>query len=197
MYRQNESIEWCQREKNTFALCTTRWIMKKRSSEKRKISSERRRLVEKLHARGIEARKNFLRRRIIIRGYDNLWQVISSRCVRTRASTEAITTYSSSSMCWASTRGAVSLKSSETAGAIVEIIRASGMSKMWKIYKRNESVEWSMRKKNSFALYIIHWKRDPAKREKLAPRDVDSSRNCMLRREEIFREGASVRRYDL
>ena len=44
--------------------------MKKRFSEKRKISSERRRLVEELHA---PARRNFPRRRVIVRGYD-LWQ---------------------------------------------------------------------------------------------------------------------------
>ena len=45
--------------------------MKKRSIEKRKISSERRRLVEELHA---PARRNFPRRRVIVRGYDDLWQ---------------------------------------------------------------------------------------------------------------------------
>ena len=46
--------------------------MKKRFSEKeRKISSERRRLVEELHA---PARRYFPRRRVIVRGYDDLWQ---------------------------------------------------------------------------------------------------------------------------
>jgi len=35
-------------------------------------SAERRRLVEELHA---AARRNFPRRRVIIRGYDDLWQV--------------------------------------------------------------------------------------------------------------------------
>ena len=46
--------------------------MKKKSDEKREnISSEKRRLVEKLHA---PARRNFPRRRVIIRGYDDLWQ---------------------------------------------------------------------------------------------------------------------------
>ena len=44
--------------------------MKKRFSEKRKISSERRRLVEELHT---PVRRNFPRRRVIVRGYD-LWQ---------------------------------------------------------------------------------------------------------------------------
>jgi len=45
--------------------------MKKRFSEKRKISPKRRRLVEELHA---PARRNFPRRRVIVRGYDDLWQ---------------------------------------------------------------------------------------------------------------------------
>jgi len=46
--------------------------MKKKSDEKReKISSEKRRLVEELHA---PARRNFPRRRVIVRGYDDLWQ---------------------------------------------------------------------------------------------------------------------------
>jgi len=35
------------------------------------VSVEKRRLVEKLHA---PARKNFPRRHVIIRGYDDLWQ---------------------------------------------------------------------------------------------------------------------------
>ena len=48
----------------------TRRIMKKKSDEKRKkISSERRRFVEELHA---PARRNFPRRRVIVRGYDDL-----------------------------------------------------------------------------------------------------------------------------
>ena len=46
--------------------------MKKKSDEKReKISFEKRRLVEELHA---PARRNFPRRRVIVRGYDDLWQ---------------------------------------------------------------------------------------------------------------------------
>ena len=112
--------------KNTFGLCITRRIMKKKSSEKRKISSERRRLVEELHA---PARRNFPRRRVIVRGYDDLWQ----------ADIVEMYPYSSfnrghhyiftvidvlSKYAWA-----VPLKSkggSETADAIVEIIRASG-----------------------------------------------------------------------
>ena len=45
--------------------------MKKKSYEKReKISSERRRFVEELH---IPVRRNFPRRRVIVREYD-LWQ---------------------------------------------------------------------------------------------------------------------------
>ena len=35
------------------------------------ISSEKQRLVEELHA---SARRNFPRRRVIVRGYDDLWQ---------------------------------------------------------------------------------------------------------------------------
>jgi len=42
-----------------------------RQKEKQNVSSERRRLVEELHA---PARKNFPRRHVIIRGYDDLWQ---------------------------------------------------------------------------------------------------------------------------
>jgi len=46
--------------------------MKKRSEKKReKSSSEKRRLVEELHT---PARKNFPRRRVIVRGYNDLWQ---------------------------------------------------------------------------------------------------------------------------
>ena len=52
--------------------------------------------------------------------------------------------------------------------------------------------------KNKFSLFpkscvsrIESWKRNSMKSEKkLAPRDVGSSRNCTLRREEIFRENA-------
>jgi len=40
------------------------------------VSAEKRRLVEELHA---PARKNFPRRRVIVRGYDNLWQAIEMR----------------------------------------------------------------------------------------------------------------------
>jgi len=35
------------------------------------VSAEKRRFVEELHA---PARKNFPRRHVIVRGYDNLWQ---------------------------------------------------------------------------------------------------------------------------
>ena len=41
------------------------------SSKKKTISSERRQLVEELHA---PARKNFPRRRVVIKGFDDLWQ---------------------------------------------------------------------------------------------------------------------------
>jgi len=51
--------------------CVLRVELKKRSSEKRKISSEGCRFVEKLHA---PARRNFPRRRVIVREYDDLWQ---------------------------------------------------------------------------------------------------------------------------
>ena len=61
--------------KNTLiscTLCITRRIMKKKADEKReKISSKTCRLVEELHA---PARRNFPRRRVIVRGYDDLWQ---------------------------------------------------------------------------------------------------------------------------
>jgi len=57
---------------------------------------ERRQLVEEFHA---PARKNFPQRRIIVRGYNNLWQadIIEMHPY----STVTITTYLS--MCWAST----------------------------------------------------------------------------------------------
>jgi len=44
--------------------------MKKRSSKNRKISSERCRLVEEVYV----PRRNFPRKRVIIRGYNDLWQ---------------------------------------------------------------------------------------------------------------------------
>jgi len=40
-------------------------------SDENVVSAEKRQLVEKLHA---PARKNFPRRHVIIRGYDDLWQ---------------------------------------------------------------------------------------------------------------------------
>jgi len=45
--------------------------MKKRFSKNRKISSERCRLVEEFY---VPARRNFPRKRVIIRGYNDLWQ---------------------------------------------------------------------------------------------------------------------------
>jgi len=47
------------------------YALKTRFSEKRKISSEKRWLVEELHA---PARRNFPRKYVIVRGYDDLWQ---------------------------------------------------------------------------------------------------------------------------
>ncbi|XP_018046647.1 PREDICTED: uncharacterized protein LOC108686078 [Atta colombica] len=104
--------------------------MKKRFSKKRKISSERRRLVEELHA---PARRYFPRRRVIVRGYDDvvsstLWQ---ANIVEMRPYSGFNRDYHYiliiidvlSKYAWA-----ISLKSkggSETANAIVEIIRAS------------------------------------------------------------------------
>ncbi|XP_036145596.1 uncharacterized protein LOC118646562 [Monomorium pharaonis] len=41
------------------------------SKSDRYVNSKRRRLVEELHA---PVRKNFPRRRVIVRGYDDLWQ---------------------------------------------------------------------------------------------------------------------------
>jgi len=45
--------------------------MSKSNGHENIISSERRRLVEELHA---SVRKNFPRRHVIVRGYDDLWQ---------------------------------------------------------------------------------------------------------------------------
>jgi len=40
-------------------------------SDRNVVSTEKRRLIEELHD---PARKNFLRRRVTVRGYDDLWQ---------------------------------------------------------------------------------------------------------------------------
>jgi len=64
-------------EKNTFALYITRRIMKKKSNKKRKISSESR-LIEELYAPA----RNFLRRRIIVRGYYNCGRLIKQNSVQ-------------------------------------------------------------------------------------------------------------------
>jgi len=68
----------CDIEKKIFFIsCITRRIMKKESNIKReKISSERRRLVEELHAL---VRRNIPRRRVIVRGY-NVYGRLTSRC---------------------------------------------------------------------------------------------------------------------
>ncbi|XP_011049755.1 PREDICTED: uncharacterized protein LOC105143259 [Acromyrmex echinatior] len=102
--------------------------MKKRSSEKRKISSERRRLVEELHA---PSRRNFPRRRVIVRGYDDLWQTdivemrrFSSYSSFNRGHHYILTVIDVlSKYAWA-----VPLKSKDgsEADAIVEIIQTSG-----------------------------------------------------------------------
>jgi len=60
------------------------------------VSIEKRRLVEELHA---PARKNFPRRYVIVRGYDDLWQVISLRCIHTHISTKVTITFSASLTC--------------------------------------------------------------------------------------------------
>jgi hypothetical protein len=96
------------------------------SDEKQNVSSERRRLVEELHA---PARKNFPRRRVIIRGYDDLWQ---ADVVEMRPYSSSNKGYhyiltvidSLSKYSWA-----VPLKTKggrETADAIAGIIRESG-----------------------------------------------------------------------
>ena len=100
--------------------------MKKKSDEKReKISSEKRRLVEELHA---PARRNFPRRRVIVRGYDDLWQadIVEMRPYSSfnRGYHYILTVIDVlSKYAWA-----VPLKSkggSETANAIAEIVRES------------------------------------------------------------------------
>ncbi|XP_018315637.1 uncharacterized protein [Mycetomoellerius zeteki] len=100
--------------------------MKKRSGEEKKVSSERRRLVEELHA---PARRNFSRRRVIVRGYNDLWQAdiveIRPYSSYNRGRHYILTVIDVlSKYAWA-----VPLKSkggSETADAIAEIIRESG-----------------------------------------------------------------------
>jgi len=90
------------------------------------VSAEKRRLVEELHA---PARKNFPRRRVIVRGYDDLWQadiVEMHPYSRFNKGYHYILTVIDvlSKYAWA-----VPLKSksgSETANAITEIIRKSG-----------------------------------------------------------------------
>jgi len=100
--------------------------MKKKSDEKReKISSEKRRLVEELHA---PARRNFPRRRVIVWGYDDLWQadIVEMRPYSSfnRGYHYILTVIDVlSKYAWA-----VPLKSkggSETTNAIAEIVRES------------------------------------------------------------------------
>ncbi|XP_012056381.1 PREDICTED: uncharacterized protein LOC105619472 [Atta cephalotes] len=101
--------------------------MKKRFSEKeRKISSERRRLVEELHA---PARRNFPRRHVIVQGYDDLWQadIVEMRPYSgfNRGHHYILTVIDVLSK-YAWTVPLNSKDGSEAADAIVEIIRASG-----------------------------------------------------------------------
>ncbi|XP_018393518.1 PREDICTED: uncharacterized protein LOC108772484 [Cyphomyrmex costatus] len=94
--------------------------------KEKRVSSERRRLVEELHA---PARRNFPRRRVIVRGYDDLWQadIVEMRPYSSynRGRHYILTVIDVlSKYAWD-----VSLKSkggSETADAIAEIIRESG-----------------------------------------------------------------------
>lgn len=98
----------------------------KTSDRRNIISAERRRLVEELHA---PARRNFPRRRVIVRGYDDLWQadIVEMRPYsRFNGGYHYILTVIDvlSKRAWA-----MPLKSkggSETANAIAEIIRESG-----------------------------------------------------------------------
>ena len=93
---------------------------------KSNVSSEKRRLVEELHA---SARKNFPRRHVIVRGYDDLWQADIVEMIpysRFNKGYHYILTVIDvlSKYAWA-----IPLKSkggSETADAIAEIIRESG-----------------------------------------------------------------------
>ncbi|XP_025162490.1 uncharacterized protein LOC112590390 [Harpegnathos saltator] len=50
---------------------SSKFNKKKKSSEKQLIGNEKQRLVEELHA---SARRHFPRKRVIVRGYDDLWQ---------------------------------------------------------------------------------------------------------------------------
>jgi len=88
-----------------FVFCITYWIMKKRSNEKRKINSERHRFIKKLNA---SAKRNFQRKCIIVRGYDDLLQADRWNVRRTRASTGHY--YIPSLMYWINTRGRTAQK---------------------------------------------------------------------------------------
>jgi len=104
--------------------------MKKRSSEKKKINSDRRRLVEELYA---TARRNFPRRCVIVRGYDDLWQtdIVEMRLylsfIRNHHYILAVIDVLSMLRKPYRSRARV-----ETTDAIAEIIRANGRE----IYKR-------------------------------------------------------------
>jgi len=121
MYKRHKS------ESNFFVRIITRRDMRssKCDGNKNIVSSEKRRLVEELHA---PARRNFPRRRVIVRGYDDLWQadIVEMRPYsRFNRGYHYILTVIDvlSKHAWA-----VPLKSkggSETAKAIADIIRES------------------------------------------------------------------------
>jgi len=95
-------------------------------SDENVVNAEKRRLVEELHA---PVRKNFPRRHVLVRGYDDLWQaniIEMHPYSRFNKSYHYILTVIDvlNKYAWA-----VPLKSksgSETADAITEIIRKSG-----------------------------------------------------------------------
>jgi len=104
-------------------------------SDENVVSAEKQQLVEELHA---PARKNFPRRHVIVRGYDDLWHDIVEIHPYSRFNKgyhyiltviDVLSKYA-----WA-----VPLKSksgSETANAITEIIRKSGR------HPKNLQTEW-------------------------------------------------------
>ncbi|XP_039313507.1 uncharacterized protein LOC113004779 [Solenopsis invicta] len=95
-------------------------------SSSKRISSERRRLVEELHA---SARRHFPRRRVIIKGFDDLWQadIVEMRPYSNinRGHHYILTMIDAlSKFAWAV--GMKSKSGKETADVIAEIIRKSG-----------------------------------------------------------------------
>ncbi|XP_036146974.1 uncharacterized protein LOC118647008 [Monomorium pharaonis] len=93
---------------------------------KSNVSSEKRRLVEELYAL---ARKNFPRRHVIVRGYDDLWQADIVEIIpysRFNKGYHYILTVIDVLSKYAWTIPLKSKSGSETADAIAEIIRESG-----------------------------------------------------------------------